>query len=109
MRLRKLSPVTLCLCGESSLPHRKDTMQQNKVKQTLAEGGIALGTMIFEFRTPGIAHIAASAGAEFAIIDMEHTGWSDETVSMLVATARGSDLLPFVRVPATQYHLMSRP
>jgi 2-keto-3-deoxy-L-rhamnonate aldolase RhmA len=84
-------------------------MQPNKVKQTLAAGGIAIGTMIFEFKTPGIAHIAASAGAEFAIFDMEHTGWSDETIAMLVATARGSDLLPFVRVPATQYHLLSRP
>ena len=84
-------------------------MQSNKVKRTLAAGGIAIGTMIFEFKTPGIARIAASAGAEFVIFDMEHTGWSDETIAMLVATARGSDLLPFVRVPSTQYHLISRP
>ena len=84
-------------------------MQTNQVKQKLAAGGVAIGTMIFEFKTPGIAPIAASAGAEFAIIDMEHTGWSDETIAMLVATARGSDIQLFVRVPATQYHLISRP
>ena len=84
-------------------------MQTNQVKQKLAAGGVAIGTMIFEFKTPGIAPIVASAGAEFAIIDMEHTGWSDETIAMLVATARGSDIQLFVRVPATQYHLISRP
>jgi 2-keto-3-deoxy-L-rhamnonate aldolase RhmA len=84
-------------------------MLPNKVKQKLAAGGVAIGTMVFEFRTSGIAPIAASAGAEFAIFDMEHTGWSDETIAMLVATARGSEIQPFVRVPATQYHLISRP
>src|ERR1022692_796735 len=84
-------------------------MQANNVKQKLAAGGVAIGTMVFEFKTPGIAPIAASAGAEFAIFDMEHTGWSDETIAMLVATARGSEIQPFVRIPATQYHLISRP
>src|SRR5947209_4815100 len=84
-------------------------MRTNQVKRTLQRGGIAIGTMVFEFRTPGIARIAAAAGAEFVIFDMEHTGWSDETIGMLVATARGSDLVPMARVPATQYHLLSRP
>jgi 2-dehydro-3-deoxyglucarate aldolase/4-hydroxy-2-oxoheptanedioate aldolase len=65
--------------------------------------------MVFEFRTPGIARIAAAAGAEFVIFDMEHTGWSDETIALLMATARAADLVPMVRVPATQYHLLSRP
>src|SRR5690348_17458426 len=65
--------------------------------------------MVFEFRTPGIGRIAAAAGAEFAIFDLEHTGWSDETIGMLIATSRAADLVPMVRVPATQYHLLSRP
>ena len=80
----------------------------NRVKQTLAAGGSALGTMIFEFSTTGIGRIAAEAGADFVIFDQEHTGWSVETVRMLVATSRAADLGAFVRVPATQYHLMSR-
>ena len=40
---------------------------------------------------------------------MEHTGWSIETIRMLMATTRAADTVPMVRVPATQYHLMSRP
>jgi len=84
-------------------------MKENTVKRTLAAGGVTLGTMVFEFNTTGIARIAAAAGAEFAIFDMEHTGWSTETIRMLVSTARGADLVPMVRVPATQYHLIARP
>ena len=84
-------------------------MRENRVKRALARGGTAIGTMVFEFRTPGIGRIAAAAGAEFAIFDMEHTGWSDETIGMLIATSRAADLVPMVRVPTTQYHLLSRP
>lgn len=84
-------------------------MRTNRVKHALAEGGVAIGTMIFEFNTPGIGRIAAQAGAEFIVFDMEHTGWSIETIRMLVATTRAADTVPLVRVPAIQYHLLSRP
>lgn len=84
-------------------------MKENTVKRTLQQGGSSLGTMVFEFGTTGIARIAANAGAEFVIFDMEHTGWTVETIRMLVATSGAADLLPLVRVPATQYHLLSGP
>ena len=84
-------------------------MRENAVKRTLAQAGVALGTMVFEFDSTGIARAAAAAGAEFVIFDTEHTGWSTDTVRTLVATARGAELVPMVRVPATQYHLIARP
>jgi 2-dehydro-3-deoxyglucarate aldolase/4-hydroxy-2-oxoheptanedioate aldolase len=84
-------------------------MRANAVKRRLSEGGVALGTMVFEFNSTGIAHAAAAAGAEFVIFDMEHSGWSTDTVRMLFATANGAGLVPMVRVPATQYHLIARP
>lgn len=65
--------------------------------------------MVLEFNTPGIGRIAAQAGAEFVVYDMEHTGWSIETIRTLMATTRAADTIPLVRVPATQYHLLSRP
>ncbi|MFP6721018.1 MAG: aldolase/citrate lyase family protein [Candidatus Poribacteria bacterium] len=83
-------------------------MRENKVKRTLSQGGISTGTMVFEFNTSGIARIAASAGAEFLIFDMEHTGWSIETVRFLMATSRAADIVPMVRVPTTEYHFFSR-
>jgi 2-keto-3-deoxy-L-rhamnonate aldolase RhmA len=84
-------------------------VRENAVKRTLARGGVALGTMVFEFNSTGIARADAAAGAEFVIFDMEHTGWSTDTIRTLVATARGAALVPMVRVPATQYHLIARP
>lgn len=84
-------------------------MQENRVKRALAHGGAALGTMVFEFNTTGIARMAAAAGADFIIFDMEHTGWSIETIRTLMATTRTADIVPMVRVPATQSHLLSRP
>ena len=84
-------------------------MRTNRAKHALAGGGAAIGTMIFEFNTPGIGRIAARAGAEFIVFDMEHTGWSIETIRMFMATTRAADTVPLVRVPATQYHLLSRP
>jgi 2-keto-3-deoxy-L-rhamnonate aldolase RhmA len=84
-------------------------MRANGVKRTLRDGGVSLGTMVFEFNTPGIGRIVAEAGAEFVVYDMEHTGWSIETIRSLMATTRAAEVVPLVRVPATQYHLLSRP
>ncbi len=84
-------------------------MRTNTVKEKLARGEYAYGTMIFEFNTTGIGRIVGEAGAEFVVYDMEHTGWSIETIRMLIATTQSSKALPMVRVPATQYHLISRP
>jgi 2-keto-3-deoxy-L-rhamnonate aldolase RhmA len=63
-------------------------MRANQVKRALAAGERSFGTMIFEFPTTGIGRIAAEAGAEFVIYDMEHTGWSIETIRGLMASSR---------------------
>lgn len=84
-------------------------MRANQVKRTLQDGGVAFGTMVFEFNTPGIARIAAQAGAEFVLYDMEHTGWSIETIRWLLASGGNAATVPLVRVPGTGYHLLSRP
>jgi 2-keto-3-deoxy-L-rhamnonate aldolase RhmA len=84
-------------------------VRENKVKRVIADGGRSLGTMVFEFASTGIGRLAAEAGAEFVIYDMEHTGWSIETIRGLIATTRAADTIPMVRVPATEYHLLSRP
>ena len=83
-------------------------MLSNPVKQTVKSGGVAIGTMMFEFNTTGIGRIAANAGAEFAVYDMEHTGWELETIRMLIATTPRPGLVPIVRIPTTQYHFVSR-
>lgn len=83
-------------------------MRRNHVKQKVQAGDVSIGTFMFEFNTTGVGRIAAEAGAEFAIFDMEHTGWSVETIRTLIATTRSTDMAPYVRIPATEYHFIAR-
>ena len=83
-------------------------MRPNHVKQKIQSGEIAIGTFVMEFNTTGIGRLAAEAGAEFAVFDMEHTGWSLETIRQLMATTRGTEMIPLVRIPATEYHFVAR-
>jgi 2-keto-3-deoxy-L-rhamnonate aldolase RhmA len=83
-------------------------MRTNDVKRKVTGGGVSIGTFVFEFNTTGTGRIAAEAGAEFAVFDMEHTGWSIETIRMLISTTRSTQMLPYVRVPATEYDFIAR-
>jgi 2-dehydro-3-deoxyglucarate aldolase/4-hydroxy-2-oxoheptanedioate aldolase len=82
-------------------------MRSNHVKHKVHSGGRSIGTFMFEFSTTSVGRLAAEAGAEFAIFDMEHTGWSVETIRMLIAT-NSSEMIPLVRIPATEYHFIAR-
>ena len=83
-------------------------MRPNPVKQKISDGHVSLGTFVFEFNSSGVARIACEAGAEFIVFDMEHTGWSVETICMLLATTPMDRMVPMVRVPATEYHFIAR-
>jgi 2-keto-3-deoxy-L-rhamnonate aldolase RhmA len=73
-------------------------MRDNDVRRTLETGGSTVGLMVFEFGTPGVARMARAAGAEFVLYDMEHSGFSPETVKMLLDSGRAAGILPFARV-----------
>ena len=83
-------------------------MRDNLVKQRLMGGETVLGTMVFEFFTPGTPQILRAAGADFAIFDMEHSGAGMDAIKLQMAASRGIGLVPMVRVPATEYHFMAR-
>jgi 2-keto-3-deoxy-L-rhamnonate aldolase RhmA len=82
-------------------------VRANSLKQKLKQGETSFGTMVFEFDSPGIARLAAIAGAEFVMYDTEHTGWGIETIRRLMAYHRATDTVPLVRVPGTEYHLVA--
>ncbi len=83
-------------------------MKSNPVKSSLQSGNHAFGTMVFEFFTPGMPQIAKTAGAEFILFDMEHSGVSIESLKGQIAACRGIGITPMVRVPTLQYHFISR-
>ena len=64
--------------------------------------------MVFEFFVPGIAQLAVTAGADFLIYDMEHSGAGIDTIKQQMAHCRGLPIVPIVRVPSSDYHFIAR-
>jgi 2-keto-3-deoxy-L-rhamnonate aldolase RhmA/transcriptional regulator with XRE-family HTH domain len=77
------------------------------LRSRLLAGEVALGTMLFEFNTFGVPRILADAGADFVMIDLEHTGWGVPQIRPLLATARSEPIVPIVRVQGAARHLVS--
>ncbi|TFH46360.1 MAG: aldolase [Lysobacterales bacterium] len=71
-------------------------MRGNLVKERLARGELVMGTFILEFSTPGLAKIVAASGADFVVFDMEHSGWSFETIKQQIANAHAAGIVPLV-------------
>ena len=82
-------------------------MPTNPVRDKLRAGGTTYGVMAFDFFTPGLAPTLASAGADFVILDMEHSAVSIETIKAQIAFAHAAGIVPMVRVPACLYHLIA--
>jgi 2-dehydro-3-deoxyglucarate aldolase/4-hydroxy-2-oxoheptanedioate aldolase len=83
-------------------------MPRKTIRARALAGELVRGAMVFEFFTPGVAKMAALAGAEFALFDMEHTGLGLETLKTMVATCRGLGIAPMTRVPRGEYHFLAR-
>ena len=82
-------------------------MRPNPVRDALRAGGTAFGTMAFEFFTPGLPAVLAHAGADFVLLDMEHSGIGIETIKGQIAASHGARIVPMVRVPGCHYHLVA--
>jgi 2-keto-3-deoxy-L-rhamnonate aldolase RhmA len=73
-------------------------MIDNPVRRKLLRGEASFGVMAFEFFTPGLAPTLAAAGAEFVLLDMEHSGLGIEGVKAQCAFARAAGIVPMVRI-----------
>lgn len=71
-------------------------------------GEQVLGSMVFEFFTPGIAQVMKVAGCEYVIFDMEHAGFSIEQLKAQCSYCRGIGVAPMVRVPRGEYQFIAR-
>ncbi|MGA1537867.1 MAG: aldolase/citrate lyase family protein, partial [bacterium] len=69
---------------------------------------LKVGHFVVEFATPGIGHIMKSAGCDFVLFDMEHSGFSIETVKNAVRFMEAADLSMIVRVPSRDYDHIAR-
>jgi 2-keto-3-deoxy-L-rhamnonate aldolase RhmA len=66
------------------------------------------GHFIVEFATPGIGHILKSAGCDFALFDLEHSGFHFETVKSVLRYFEAAQLPAIVRVPSKEYQHIAR-
>jgi len=81
---------------------------KNETKAKLKNGEIAVGHFVLEFDSPGMGQMAANAGCDFLIFDMEHSVFTQETIRRLILSAKAADVTALVRVPYTEYFFMSR-
>jgi 2-dehydro-3-deoxyglucarate aldolase/4-hydroxy-2-oxoheptanedioate aldolase len=80
----------------------------NRFKDKLRRGQVTFGQMVLELFTPGIGPMLAACGMDFVIYDMEHGRCDIGLVSEMIASCRGSDIVPMVRVPDLEAAPLSR-
>ena len=66
------------------------------------------GSFVVEFATPGIGHILGKAGCDFVLFDMEHSGFTFETVKQAVRYFEAAGVATIIRVPSKEYHHIAR-
>jgi 2-keto-3-deoxy-L-rhamnonate aldolase RhmA len=79
------------------------------IKQRLQQGELVIGTFISEVRNPNVAYMLAQAGFDFFVLDNEHGSFDVETVSNMVAAARGSGVEVIVRIPEIRRETILKP
>src|SRR6266568_349032 len=83
-------------------------MARAGLKQITRTPDAKLGHFIVEFATPGIGHILKQAGCDFALFDLEHSGFGFETVKSAARYFEAAGLPAIVRVPSKEYHHIAR-
>jgi len=79
------------------------------IKQRLKQDELVVGTFISEVRNPNVAYMLAQAGFDFFVLDNEHGSFNVETVSNMVAAARGSGVEVIVRIPEIRRETILKP
>jgi 2-keto-3-deoxy-L-rhamnonate aldolase RhmA len=84
-------------------------MRDNKVKAALLGGEVQVGTWLHTLCAPELPQILATSGFDYVNIDMEHSSFSVKAVGDLCFAAQQAGIIPVVRPPERQHHMMSRP
>ncbi|MEQ8346421.1 MAG: aldolase/citrate lyase family protein [Sneathiellaceae bacterium] len=70
----------------------------NPIRTAIAEQGMAFGTWI-QMNAPEAAELAAAAGLDFVIVDMEHGSFGIAEAAGLIRAVQAGGAAPLVRVP----------
>jgi 2-keto-3-deoxy-L-rhamnonate aldolase RhmA len=83
-------------------------LKENRVKKSLKEGRVCIGTMVASYRSPQIAQILAAAGWDYFIMDTEHSFFDYGALADIMTVARSEEIVPLVRVTANLYPFLAR-
>jgi 2-keto-3-deoxy-L-rhamnonate aldolase RhmA len=83
-------------------------LAQQNLRRLFSRDGLKVGHSVFEFDTPGIGQIIKSADADFAFIDMEHSGFGYAELKRLITSMRAAGLPSLVRPPSRSGSHISR-
>lgn len=70
------------------------------LRNRIRSGERAVGTFLLAFPSLAAARVAATSGADFVLIDGEHTGFGWETMTPVLTEIRRAGSVPFCRVPS---------
>lgn len=80
---------------------------KNALRPALARGEILTGIILFT-GSPMIAELAAAAGIDFVIIDMEHSALDLDRCAHVIRAADAAGITPLVRVPEVDAALIKK-
>lgn len=83
-------------------------MSRTALKEMTKHRRPKFGHYVGEFATPGIGHILASARCDFVFFDMEHSGFSIETLKSAVRYFEAAGVAMIVRAPCKDYDMIAR-
>jgi len=80
---------------------------KNPIRAALARGDTVTGIILFS-GSPMLTELAAAAGVDFVIIDMEHSALDLDRCAHVIRAADAAGITPFVRVPTVDGALIKK-
>ncbi|MHA1549493.1 MAG: HpcH/HpaI aldolase family protein [Alphaproteobacteria bacterium] len=77
-------------------------------RQMTETKSLKVGTYIGQFATPGLGRILKSSGCQFAFVDMEHSGFSFETIRDVLGQLHDVGIATVTRSPSQASHHLAR-
>ena len=79
-------------------------MRENALKRAIRDDRVAIGTTLGSFAERDTPKLLEYAGFDWVLLDMEHSGWSIDTVANLIAWFKATPITVIVRPPDNLPH-----
>jgi 2-keto-3-deoxy-L-rhamnonate aldolase RhmA len=84
------------------------TQRAPRGRRLFREGSATIGVGVSELFSPSLFSVLAAGGADYGLVDMEHTSFSYRDVAALIASAHATELPVIVRPPEVNRSAIGR-